>query len=407
MDRPDGQGGGEVAITVALAESCRGFSCPQEHLDEQFLQTIACEYARGVTERFLNRFGPLLDDRGRGIPGLIHEWFSRDLSFDEAWEPIFGTLGEVLAGRSPVDPLGAGARLGLTIQEHGVPGSWTLSFDSPVPLRWGRWPLPATEMIAVSSDGQLASIETGLRGTRQSRLLRRTSTGSWECNPQNPCPQVTVETRKATLLLRECIQAPEFVFLQDELAPESSWLEIPARCSEAVALLRQYAPEYLRWIDRVMRYIIPLRGGPGRIVSGSTRGDSGVSHISSDASAPELAEMLVHESAHQYYYLVTRLQPVDDGSDLTLYYSPIKACGRPIHYIHLAYHAFANVLLLGRVSAANGFPDPTRHFARNEEQLLPQLEQLEKALNETDALTTVGFALWQPLSERLRGCLVP
>src|SRR5262245_44743100 len=131
-----------MAIPIALANSCRGFSCPAEHLEEELLQTIACEYARGVTERFTRKFRPLLEERGEGLARVISDWLARDWKFDDVWQPIFGALGGVLAGWSPLSPLDAGARLGLTIQEQGVPGEWRLSFDSPASVRWGRWPLP-------------------------------------------------------------------------------------------------------------------------------------------------------------------------------------------------------------------------------------------------------------------------
>ena len=110
--------------------------------------------------------------------------------------------------------------------------------------------------------------------------------------------------------------------------------------------------------------------------------------------------MLVHECSHQYYHLLTRLGPVDDGSDTTLAYSPVKNTGRPISMILLAYHAFANVELFYRHCQAAGLEDEG-YCANNQEGLKPQLEQLEQALSATDALTELGQALWEPLAERI------
>lgn len=114
-----------------------------------------------------------------------------------------------------------------------------------------------------------------------------------------------------------------------------------------------------------------------------------------------LAEMLVHETTHQYYYLLTRMGPVDDGSDAELYFSPAKQRGRPIHYILIAYHAFANVLLFSQRCLANGYDDPDGYLQRNVLALTEWMRHFEAALGTTKALTPLGEALWRPLAREL------
>jgi hypothetical protein len=385
-----------------LEDGIRGFSCPHHAFDDNLLTAISSEYAKGVVERFARRYGAELTETGTGIIRLLDEWLSRERSFDQTWEPIFGTLGEILANRSPVDVREAAARLALVIQEQGTPGEWRMRLSEPASLRWHRWQLnPTVVEIGSSSNGLEATLET-VTADGTAHAYTATPHGSeWQVTNASPYPRVNFENRSSTLLRGSGIRSPEFAFLEDDVADTVTGEQLVDRFSEAAALLRHYAPEYLLWVDRVMRYIIPLKGGPHRIVSGSTRGQSGVSHISADAGPAEISEMLVHESAHHYYYLITRLQPVDDGSDNTLYYSPIKQRGRPIYFIHLAYHAFANVLLLGRKCRNRGFNDPGAHFANNERTLIPQLAKLEEALTTTRSLTSVGEALWSPLSSQV------
>lgn len=112
-----------------------------------------------------------------------------------------------------------------------------------------------------------------------------------------------------------------------------------------------------------------------------------------------VAEMLVHECAHHYFHLSSRLEPVDDGTDHSLYFSPVKNTGRPIDKILLAYHAFANVLIFYRTCLASDIQDHG-YCRRNATELVPQLKQLESALRETTALTETGNSLWLPLAER-------
>ena len=113
-----------------------------------------------------------------------------------------------------------------------------------------------------------------------------------------------------------------------------------------------------------------------------------------------LAEMLVHEATHQYMYILCRLGDIDDGSDPKLYYSPVRRMERPLWAIVLAYHAFANVLLLYRLCRQSGIEDDG-YCSRHEALLVPQLRELERVLTQTNALTEIGRGLVEPLSERI------
>jgi HEXXH motif-containing protein len=169
----------------------------------------------------------------------------------------------------------------------------------------------------------------------------------------------------------------------------------------AVRLLARHAPIFLPWVGRVLRGVVPVAAKPSMIHSGGDQDHPGVVYLSFGCPPAALAEMLVHEGTHQYYHLLTCLGPLEDGSDSTLYYSPIKRTGRQIGMILLAYHAFANVLLFYRLCRRNGF-EHDGYIRHNEDALVPQLDQLEAALRTTRALTPLGRALWEPLAERIR-----
>ena len=110
--------------------------------------------------------------------------------------------------------------------------------------------------------------------------------------------------------------------------------------------------------------------------------------------------MLVHESSHQYFYVLQHFGSIADGSDTELYYSPVKRTGRPVTAILLAYHAFANVLLYYRECLERNLDDDG-YCAKNEKQAVIELAQLECALQATPSLTPLGQALWEPLSQRI------
>ena len=113
-----------------------------------------------------------------------------------------------------------------------------------------------------------------------------------------------------------------------------------------------------------------------------------------------LAENLVHEASHQYVHLMTRIEVLDDGSDHTLYFSPVTGRERPLAAILVAYHAFANVLLFLNDCIRTGFDGDGYAKARVKE-VIPKVEVLESALKDNPALTTVGRALVTFLQGRL------
>jgi HEXXH motif-containing protein len=397
----------DVMTTSAATfeQAYRGFSCPQEGLDEPLFSTIAVEYARGVADRFLSTYRAHLTEFSSGLVEFLDSWLETAIDFSQAWSPIYGQLGEILAGRSPLTPGPATIRLALAVHEHGIPGEWDASLSSVTSFRFARWVLPKAMHFHVQGDRSRVIIETRVNGDAPQQYVFTSDGSRWSApNELTSYPELPMERNRLMFLLLEPLYSPEFSFLQEELLPESAWPGLPARYDESFHILRSAVPEYLTWVDRTMRNIIPLRGGDaGTITSGSTKGDPGTCHMCSGNNALALAEMLVHEATHQYYHVLTRVAPVHDGSDTNLYYSPIKRRGRPIQYILLAYHAFANVLLFTRACLQNGVADPEAYLSANEAELLPQLMQLEDALKETRALTPVGLSLWHPLSERVHG----
>jgi HEXXH motif-containing protein len=166
----------------------------------------------------------------------------------------------------------------------------------------------------------------------------------------------------------------------------------------AAELISGFAGIYLPWVGEVIKDLIPLPPRPGILHSASGKLAPGIISVTNQDLRCALAEQLVHEATHQHLYLLTRLGPMDDGSDETLYFSPFRNMGRPVFYILFAYHAFANVLLFYRTARANGMSDGEPGIT-DQDKLKADLLTLEEALETTKALTPLGRALWEPLRE--------
>lgn len=123
-------------------------------------------------------------------------------------------------------------------------------------------------------------------------------------------------------------------------------------------------------------------------------------YVSAPHEPAALAELLVHEAAHQYQHLARRVGPLDDGSDRRSYWSPLKGMERPLSRLLAAYHAFGNVALVCRALIEAGVDD--RGIAADRlAALVPALRATQAHLWENPALTPAGRAPLDPLMERL------
>ena len=69
------------------------------------------------------------------------------------------------------------------------------------------------------------------------------------------------------------------------------------------------------------QHLHPVFHAPITIESGSVEHYLGLIHLSAHAAPLPVAELLVHEASHQHMNLLTKLGPIDDGSDANTYYS--------------------------------------------------------------------------------------
>jgi HEXXH motif-containing protein len=394
--RDAGVGGSEL-----LAQMSRGFSCPQEPFGETFFEFLAIERARQVARDFLRLYEGPLSLSGRGLPEFLQRWLRGDTDFQAVWDFSLGEIDTAAKQESPPNVAATAAFLALRLGACGATGDWSLAFDVPVRLRWSHWLLPPCDKLEVHCDGQFSQIQATLRGERVQCQFHRTADG-WEGSGSGLQELSRFGTRRERIVLlpSEALEGDALRPLRPSALPEIP-PEIIAACQQSLVLLHKHAPVYLPWVLRVLRHIVLLKHEVGNMRSGCSRDESGLIHMSFVPHWMYLAESLVHEASHQYLHALCWLGPLDDGSDATLYYSPIKQTGRSLLRIALAYHAFANILLFFRLCRRNGAPDDG-YLAKNESMVAAQVKQLEAPLHKNPALTPIGLALCEPLMERLR-----
>lgn len=392
----------------------RGFSCPQIGLDPELLELIVVDHASTVVDEFLVRHAASLDKGTPGIAQLASGWLeSSARTFDLAWSPEFGDIHALLLSGDDGNQTECAAALALRLNEMGVDGEWTVALPRRTRLRFSNWVLEPADALAVSCDDGRMLIRAADDGHWNAAQFTRQA-GAWalddgfELTALPPMVEgafrfslASVGALSATSTAR-LLDADAYHFTSDDVRFTPEWM---STCREALDLIRSSDERYEEWVGKVLRHLVPLKARKDTFNSGGEKFSPGVICVSDQCLRWPLAEMLVHEATHQYLHILNRLGPLDDGTDENLYFSPFRNKGRPIAYIAIAYHAFANVLLFYRAARERGNrPDSigsTGPFAQRESTLERQLAQIEEPLRQSRSLTALGRALWEPLHEAL------
>ena len=378
----------------------KGFSCPAEPLESEVLDAVVAAHMASVVGAFLDRHAGALEAASEGLVESLSNWPSFEPCQPRIWNPAFGMAERLAAQAEPApglaEPVVYGARLALAMQAAGLPVGFRARFREPARLRFDRFFLPATAELTASGDGTELRVDLG--GGRQG-AFRRAGDG-WQ--PERPVAgqdelmRVPIASESVTFVSDEVLGDERQEGIPYPVAPADA--EVAAAWAAAFDLIRRCSPSYLSWIDRGCREIVPVAVPDGAMISGSHTQRWGEIYMTSRLAPLKLCEMLVHEVSHQHYFFGGFLASVEDGSDPTLYYSPLKKTGRPIDKILLAYHAFANVILFYRQCREQGV-----ETGIEEGTILPELAQLEAPLRTSPGLTELGHAFWQPLAERIAG----
>jgi HEXXH motif-containing protein len=381
--------------TESIHDYCKQFSHPGREFNDAVFSTILTAHGSHVAAAFVNKHRNNIVSCSQGLADLLsigHNWPVRGV-----WDVSFGLAQHHEGGPSL---LSTAAQMALSLMSAGVPARWSASFTTPVHLRFASRNLRSLIQIAVASDGIRVEIEGKSVDGTQSWIFER-DRADWRAASLAPSPRIGGGAGIELLLASDLPDCELDEAAAAGLPPVTQFMPDMARPFEdALEFLSAFTPSYKRWVDRVLTGIVLYQRNEAKSGSGS-RGDMpGVIACSLSFDRTELAEVMVHEACHQYFYVATRVGPADDGRDNTLYYSPPVKRERPIDRILIAYHAFANVLVWYDEVVRAGADDHGA-IARREALLRPQVEVLEKTLAANQNLTELGEALFVPLKQEL------
>jgi len=249
----------------------------------------------------------------------------------------------------------------------------------------------------VRSDGRQVRID--YTGPDASGSIEMSSAdGRWALDAPAPVVQLAAVRRHGvgfTILTRDALTMRDYEDLL-ERACEQVDPRMLQVFDAALDLAATYAPQYLRWVERTVHQMFLIAPNPGRVESGSVEHYLGLVHLTEHPEPLPVAELLAHEATHQYMNVLAKLEPLDDGSDERLYWSPAVQARRPVAKIVAAFHAFGNVLLFYRTCREAGLANGAECL-RQERLLGGWMDDLVPPIQDNPALTATGNALCRPL----------
>lgn len=349
------------------------FSGPVTGFDEEIARVIVNSHVADALTKTANE----LARQQLWFAPLVVQWQQQEHPLADLWRPAFASLEEkTQRGVIEDNDLIAAA---LAMHESISPRSWQSAATGDNHFRLHGHSLPPCAHIR------------------------------WDCDQVPPrlyCDGKPISSN-------DCKGANHSPVFEFEIYPDTSTLhaDFPVSStgwnqssvwSEAIDLLHRTSPEYAQWACRLVNTIVPLDAPRGHQISASHRHRRGEVLMSWDLSPSQLAENLVHEASHQHFFMATMLGDCDDGTDRTLYFSPVVKTERPLSKILLAYHAFANVILFFR-QARDLLPVAERNEVDfSSKKIMDELELLERPLRESSSLTILGQQLWCPLAAQLK-----
>jgi HEXXH motif-containing protein len=394
--------------TIDLDTLYEAFSFPreaQEHDLDVVVPMIVREYTSGLTEAFVDRHRPGIAKTSTGLVEYLDGWTNglRDRAAPQpcppklGWDHAFGDAYRTVAVPG-ADHARTAAAIAMHLGACGVTGAWEVAFGEQDRPRWDVCLLPPADWLAVDSTStRTLVVQRRAQGERALELTATTS-GHW-IGTTDELLRVDRCGLDFTLLTQDALSLRDF----DDLRRRSvRWID-PRMLdvfAAAIDIIKDFTPEYLPWIARTLHQFFLLAPRDHIIESGSVEHYLGLVHLTAHAEPLPVAELLVHEASHQYMNLLTKIEPLDDGSDGKSYWSPAVNVQRPLAKIVAALHAFGNVLLFYRRCAQRGLNAQAE--CRRQEQLLSSwFDDLVPPIMGNDALSPTGRALCLPLLEAL------
>jgi hypothetical protein len=378
----------------------KGFACPQEYFSEELFAHAIREYAVSLLSLAVDQCIDYLEMDSDCLQLLLNQPFAVSHEALAFWSPALGHCFMGLqSGNTGLVQRGI-IQTGLNLLWKRIQGHWRVDLVEPVSFYFGHFLLPESSRIEAYSDGREAYISLdGRQHTFYPLSPLSQAREGWDDENEEDIPHFKIGNTKVLVLSankvgRLCLPLPPFPLLT-EITPNQL-----NRLSSCVDILDESFPHYRTWVERVLTHLLPVHSPPSRLQSGNVGPYLGLIYMTDIADTLKTAEMLIHESSHLYYRLLTYYGDLVTDNGM-LYYSPFVGMERPPNRILLAYHAFANVEIFYRECIQRGLM--VSQCQRTLSKLVPDVDSLEQVLSTKIKLTQLGSCVFEPLARRRIG----
>lgn len=377
-------------------------STPEIEFNDELYDSITITHFKEQFSTFLNKNHLLIRQHSTGLFDFLNSITEINFTRKIVSGIATGRLYDCLSNREDTSfSIPIAALLALWIHSFHYQGNWKVTFGNYERLYFAEWILPLCKEIEVNVEEKFIELKLS---TDQGKLNIQFEFINNEWYPINSLPIDHPLMIKHELGYIIFISPQDYFKKIEELkdftmGTKSDFDELQEYCNSAFIDLEKYFKPYFHWVIRKIRYIIPTRKEKDRVHSGSITDHYNLIHLSPVNTIGLIAESLVHEAAHLYYNTLHILGPLVDGSDTNMYFSPPVQTLRRVDKILFAFHAFANIYLLGQRYLKAGIE--LDYWEYNLETLLPDLKKLSEPLEDNKSLTEFGRAIFEPLYERV------
>lgn len=165
-------------------------------------------------------------------------------------------------------------------------------------------------------------------------------------------------------------------------------------------LLRTLLPECYSWISNVTKVVTPLASYPSNSLHCSHSPEiPGMVYLDLFGGEINTLELLIHESAHLYFFLAELNSKLVQQNHEELYWSPLRNEKRPLQGIFLGYHALSYICAFYHDGISKGFINKKEHF-QDRDKHINQMRICEDTLNSAiHSLTSEGVSFLEKTQE--------
>jgi HEXXH motif-containing protein len=313
---------------------------------------IFSPHAAASVESVCRSFGKVVIDRVASALELANSSGARApwLSLREAalgavtaqpcicWSPELSYASE-LARRGPVSAGSAGAQLVLALHEANIAGRHDFQIPFGEHLMLANWRVKCHGRTTVTAETDAVEIICDHELFRFERL-----NGLWNLNGQSP-RFARMSAQGAISYVAGYDVDPEILISEDVALEAANFEEACADLDAALSIAATAGDDATSWIAQSVRTVSLVEShGGSRLSSRSLSSRAGNIEMAAPGDRLHIAELLVHEAAHQHFHMARLLGAfTTPAASDRLCFSALNGRQRPVERVLLAYHAVGNI----------------------------------------------------------------